>query len=205
MTWPESRTTEGPPASAFVFSPSASKTWPLCNESSLTFFVVEVVATRGQNLIDWDELNDFTFRQVGGLVEYEAAVVDVSFERLHRIEVYSPAVFTASVADFLDWIASSNCSPRGSPPLDGEKFVVEGGRPLPTNEFPGFPEGRTLPKNEFPVTPVRSDPSKKRIARRAARSTPSRQRFHGVQGGGDHERHRVQLCPNLRVPRSKCL
>lgn len=58
---------------------------------SLTLLVVKVVATRGQNIIEGDEFNDFTFGQVGGLVEYETAVVDVSFERLHRSEVYSPA------------------------------------------------------------------------------------------------------------------
>jgi hypothetical protein len=51
---------------------------------SRPFLVVEIVTAKGEDLVERHELDDVALGQVGGLVEHEPAVVDVSFERLHR-------------------------------------------------------------------------------------------------------------------------
>jgi ribosomal protein S27AE len=56
------------------------------------FVVVEVVAPAAPHLIETHKLDHFPLGQVGGLIEDEAPVVDVSFERLHLREVYVSVV-----------------------------------------------------------------------------------------------------------------
>jgi hypothetical protein len=46
----------------------------------LAFFVAHVIA------VDGLQVHDLTLGQIGGLVEHEPAVVDMSFERLHRVQ-----------------------------------------------------------------------------------------------------------------------
>ena len=55
----------------------------------LAFLIVAVVAAVSQHFVERHEFHDFTLRQVGGLVQHEPAVVNVSLEPLRRTRVYS--------------------------------------------------------------------------------------------------------------------
>jgi hypothetical protein len=47
-------------------------------------FDIQVVAAASKHVIDEHKLDHLALGQIGGLVEQEAAVVDVGFERRHR-------------------------------------------------------------------------------------------------------------------------
>jgi hypothetical protein len=50
---------------------------------SRSFFVIEVVVVLAGR-INWLQVHHFSFGQIGGFVEDETAVADLSFERAHR-------------------------------------------------------------------------------------------------------------------------
>jgi hypothetical protein len=69
--------------------------------------IVEVVPPVREHLVQRHELDHFPFGQIRGLIEDEAPVVDVGFERLHRLEVYvslpslaTPSSSRASTTEF---------------------------------------------------------------------------------------------------------
>ena len=50
---------------------------------SSALFVVEVVTTARENLIERYELDDLAIRKIGRLVQDEAAIFDVRFDGVH--------------------------------------------------------------------------------------------------------------------------
>lgn len=54
---------------------------------SSSVLVVEVIAPRRKHFIDGQKLDHFTLGQIGGLIEEDAAVVDVGSKGLHRLQV----------------------------------------------------------------------------------------------------------------------
>ncbi len=51
---------------------------------SCSLFVVEVVATACEHLIEGHKVDDLTLGAIGRLVEYEASVLHVGSDRVHR-------------------------------------------------------------------------------------------------------------------------
>jgi hypothetical protein len=49
-----------------------------------SLLAIEAVAAVGEDLIERHEFHDLTVRQIGGLVEHEAAVPDAGVKGLHR-------------------------------------------------------------------------------------------------------------------------
>ena len=53
----------------------------------LPFFIIEVVVSITDACIHRLQVDDLTLGQTGGLVDHEAAIVDMGLDRLHRLSV----------------------------------------------------------------------------------------------------------------------